>query len=143
MLQKLGNEHEQRYLQQLSEKAGFTVAKIGLNGSWEKAVAKTKEAIRSGVDAIYQAAFLYGSWRGLSDFLIRVPTRSNILDWSYEVVETKLARSTKAGAIVQLCFYSDMLRRIQGIEPQWMHVVLGGGADPEPFAVQGYIAYFR
>ena len=49
--------------------------------------------------------------------------------WSYEVVETKLARSTKATALVQLCFYSDLLARIQGVEPQWMHVVLGGAAS--------------
>ena len=63
--------------------------------------------------------------------------------WSYEVVETKLARSTKATALVQLCFYSDLLSRIQGVEPQWMHVVLGGAASPERFQVQRYIAYFR
>ena len=63
--------------------------------------------------------------------------------WSYEVVETKLARSTKATALVQLCFYSDLLSRIQGVEPQWMHVVLGGTASPERFQVQRYIAYFR
>jgi uncharacterized protein len=58
-------------------------------------------------------------------------------------VETKLARSTKATALVQLCFYSDLLSRIQGVEPQWMHVVLGGTATPERFQVQRYIAYFR
>src|SRR5262249_8501242 len=55
----------------------------------------------------------------------------------------KLARSTKATALVQLCFYSELLARIQGIEPQWMHVVLGGAAKPERFQVQHYIAYFR
>jgi uncharacterized protein len=59
------------------------------------------------------------------------------------VVETKLARSTKATALVQLCFYSDLLSQIQGVEPQWMHVVLGGTATPERFQVQRYIAYFR
>jgi uncharacterized protein len=54
-----------------------------------------------------------------------------------------MARSTKATAVVQLCFYSDLLARIQGTEPQWMHVVLGGTAIPERFQVQRYIAYFR
>jgi predicted RecB family nuclease len=142
MLQRLGNEHEQRHLRQLEED-GLTIAKIGLGGSWESAVAETEKAIRSGADAIYQATFLDAEWRGRSDFLIRVNTRSELGDWSYEVVETKLARSTKAGAIVQLCFYSDLLRKMQGIEPQWMHVVLGGDAEPEKFSVQHYIAYFR
>lgn len=59
------------------------------------------------------------------------------------MVETKLARSTKAGALVQLCFYSDLLTEIQGIESQAMHVVLGGASDPEVFSVARYIAYFR
>jgi predicted RecB family nuclease len=58
-------------------------------------------------------------------------------------VETKLARSTKATALVQLCFYSDFLSRMQGVEPQWMHVVLGGAATPERFQLQRYSAYFR
>jgi predicted RecB family nuclease len=36
-----------------------------------------------------------------------------------------------------------LLSRIQGAEPQWMHVVLGGLVAPEKFQVQRYIAYFR
>src|SRR5207302_1988203 len=36
-----------------------------------------------------------------------------------------------------------LLSRIQGVEPQWMHVVLGGAATPEQFQVQRYMAYFR
>jgi predicted RecB family nuclease len=63
--------------------------------------------------------------------------------FSYEVVETKLARSTKARAILQLCFYSELLSKIQGIRPDWMHVVLGGGAKPDKFLVSRYIAFFR
>jgi len=103
----------------------------------------TVEAMRSGAGVIYQATFLDGQWRGRADFLIRVETPSSLGPWSYEVVDTKLARSTKAGAVVQLCFYSDLLSRIQNLEPQSMHVVLGGGTNPEPFPVQRYIAYYR
>lgn len=143
LLQKLGLEHELRYLHQLAEKSGRAMAKINLSSSWEDAVAETTQAIRRGVDAVYQATFLDVPWSGRSDFLVRVNTPSALGSWSYEVVETKLARSTKAGAIVQLCFYSDLLSRIQGVEPQLMHVVLGGGSAPERFAVQHYIAYFR
>ena len=63
--------------------------------------------------------------------------------WSYEVVDTKLARSTKSGAVIQLCFYSDLLSRIQELEPERMYVVLGGGVKAEEFVVQRYIAYYR
>jgi predicted RecB family nuclease len=143
LLRTLGIEHEQRYLRELSEQDGSSIAQIAIGGSWKDAVAKTVEALREGVDAVYQATFLDGQWGGRADFLIRVNTPSDLGSWSYEVVETKLARSTKATALIQLCFYSDLLSRIQGTEPQWMHVVLGGTAATERFQVQHYIAYFR
>ncbi len=143
LLRKLGLDHERQYLRQLSEKNSLTVVQINVSSSWDAAAAETVQAIRRGADAIYQATFLDGPWGGRSDFLVRVNKPSSLGAWSYEVVETKLARSTKAGAIVQLCFYSDLLSRIQGVEPQLMHVVLGGGALPERFPVQHYVAYFR
>jgi predicted RecB family nuclease len=143
LLRTLGIEHEQRYLRELTGKGGLSIAQIATSGNWKDAVAETVQALRQGADVVYQATFLDGQWGGRSDFLVRVNTPSALGSWSYEVVETKLARSTKATALVQLCFYSDLLARIQGTEPQWMHVVLGGTADPEPFRVQRYVAYFR
>jgi len=143
LLRKLGLEHEQKYLCELGEKHGLAVSQIDINGRWEDAVAETNRAMREGVDAIYQPTFLDAPWGGRADFLVRVNTPSALGSWSYEVVETKLARSTKATALVQLCFYSELLSRIQGVEPRWMHVVLGGTASPEPFQVQRYIAHFR
>ena len=143
LLQKLGLEHEQRYLRQLAEKDGLAIIETDVSSSWKNAVSDTVEAMRQGVDAVYQATFLEGPWGGRPDFLVRVETPSLLGPWSYEAVETKLARSTKAGAIVQLCFYSDLLSRIQGVEPKFMHVVLGGQSAPQRFAVQRYIAYFR
>jgi predicted RecB family nuclease len=143
LLQRLGLAHEQRYLRELVEKNGLVIVQIAVNGRWEDAAAETVRALREGVDAVYQATFLEGRSGGRSDFLIRVDKPSALGLWSYEVVETKLAHSTKATALVQLCFYSDLLARIQGVEPHWMHVVLGGGAIPERFQVQRYIAYFR
>jgi predicted RecB family nuclease len=143
LLRALGLEHEQRYLRELAEKGGLAITEIAVNGNWKDAVAETVQALRQGVDAVYQGTFLDAPWGGRSDFLVRVNTPSALGSWSYEVVEAKLARSTKATAVVQLCFYSDLLSRIQGVEPQWMHVVLGGTAAPERFQVQRYIAYFR
>jgi predicted RecB family nuclease len=143
LLRKLGLEHEQQYLRKLTDTDGLAIAQITVDAIWKDAVAETVQALHEGVDAVYQATFLDGPWGGRSDFLVRVNTPSPLGSWSYEVVETKLARSTKATAVVQLCFYSELLSRIQGVEPQWMHVVLGGTAAPERFQVQRYIAYFR
>jgi len=135
LLRKLGLEHERRYLRQLAEMDGLTIVQIDVNGPWEAAVSETVQAMRRGADAIYQATFLDGALGGRSDFLVRVSKPSALGSWSYEAVETKLARSTKAGALIQLCFYSGLLSRIQDVEPHWMHIVLGGGAKPERFPV--------
>src|SRR6185295_14051246 len=107
------------------------------------AAAATIEAIRGGADVIYQPVFLDEQWYGRADFLRRVDKPSSLGPFSYEVVETKLARSTKARAIIQLCFYSDRLAEIQGVVPDYMHVVLGGAAKPEKFFVHRYLAFFR
>jgi predicted RecB family nuclease len=139
---RLGQAHEQAYLTQLTEQ-GLTIVEIPADGSRRDAAARTVEAIRGGAEVIYQATFLDDQWYGRADFLIRVDKPSELGAFSYEVVETKLARSTKARAIIQLCFYSDLLSRIQGVVPDYMHVVLGGGAKPEKFFVQRYLAFFR
>ena len=142
LLRKLGQEHEQRYLDQL-KREGQEVVQIDHAVRWTQGIAETLKAMRDGVDVIYQSVFLDSSWGGRPDFLRKVSSPSVLGNWSYEVVETKLARSTKAGALVQLCFYSDMLSRVQGTDPRLVHVVLGGLAEPERFAVHKYAAYFR
>jgi uncharacterized protein len=143
LLKELGLAHEHAYLHYLAEDRGLQISKISDDISWNEAAAQTVAAIRGGAEVIYQATFLGEQWRGRADFLIRVDKPSDLGAWSYEVVETKLARSTKARATIQLSFYSDLLAAIQGVEPDYMHVVLGGGAQPEKFSVQRYLAYFR
>ena len=64
--------------------------------------------------------------------------------WSYEVADTKLARKAKAGALLQMCVYSDLLAQVQGVQPPWMEVALGGSARAiERFRVADYMAYYR
>ena len=143
LLKELGLRHEQSYLDHLVNVQGLKVVRIPTNVSWAEAVAQTTDALRRGVSAIYQATFLHGPWHGRSDFLIRVEKPSALGDWSYEPLETKLSRSTKAGALIQLCFYSDLLLQIQEVQPDWMHIVLGRTKSAESHAVGQYIAYFR
>ena len=142
MLRKLGLEHEQKYLDELKAR-GLKVVEIPTDVSWSEAAVATREAMVQGVDVIYQATFIQEPWAGRADFLIRVETPSELGAWSYEVVETKLAKSTKARALIQLWLYSELVAAIQGQVPERMHVVLGRGAQPEEFSVQRYLAYFR
>src|SRR5215831_727285 len=142
LLRHLGLEHERAYLAQLKS-LGLRIREISTEIPWLDAANATREAMAEGVDVIYQATFLQEPWGGRADFLRRVETPSSIGDWSYEAVETKLAKSTKARALIQLCLYSELVAAIQGREPESMHVVLGRGADPEVFSTQRYLAYFR
>ena len=48
-------------------------------------------------------------------------------DGTYEALDTKLARSAKPAYILQLLFYNEQLARIQGREPERIHVLLGNG----------------
>lgn len=143
LLIRLGLAHEEAYLRHLAEEQNLQIARIPSDISWKDAAAQTVAAIRGGAEVIYQATLLVEQWQGRADFLIHVDKPSVLGLWSYEAVETKLARSTKARAIIQLCFYSDLLSTIQGVVPEYMHVVLGGGAQPEKFSVHRYLAYFR
>ena len=63
-------------------------------------------------------------------------------DGTYEAVDTKLARSAKPAYILQLCFYSEQLARIQGVEPAWIHVLLGSG-ERQSFRPSEFAAYAR
>ncbi len=143
VLRQLGARHEQGYLCHLTVDKGLDVAKIPSDVSWAEGAAQTLDALRRGASVLYQATFQNGPWFGRADFLIRVPKPSLLGAWSYEPLETKLALSTKAGALVQLCFYAHLLSQIQGVQPEWVHTVLGRGTEAEKYPLAQYIAYFR
>lgn len=150
VIQQRGLEHERRFLADL-EAAGRRATRIEPDETIDdraerlrRAAAQTEEAIRRGDDVIYQATFFDGRWLGLADFLLRVETPSELGPWSYEVADTKLARHTKASALLQICSYIEQLTRIQGLQPEWMHVALGGSARAlERHRVTDYMAYYR
>src|SRR5262249_7859262 len=102
-----GREHEAAYLQRLKDE-GKTVVEVSLEPDldWERAASETVEAMRAGVEVVYQAVLVADRWRGVADFLQRVDLPSRLGSWSYEALDTKLARTAKPAYILQLCFYS-------------------------------------
>jgi uncharacterized protein len=136
LVKRKGDEHEKAYLAAL-EAAGREVVTIPFHDlDFERAAAETEEAIGNGADVIYQACFVDGDWRGFADFVERHP------DGRYEVVDTKLARHSKPAYVLQLCFYSEQVGRIQGSIPEHMHVVLGS-RDRDTLRVGDFLAYYR
>ena len=145
LLARKGDEFEQRYLEALKAE-GRDVAEIA-NGDGSRealldSVAHTEEAMRSGTEIVYQATFFRDGLRGHADFLFRVDRPSGLGDFSYEVADTKLARRAKPYFILQLCFYSELLAAVQGIEPERIHVILGNG-ERRSFRLAEFAAYFR
>lgn len=128
LLQRLGVAHELAYLERLKSE-GKTVAEIPAHLDLPERVARTLQAMREGIEVIYQGALIDGSWHGYSDFLLKVEgVQSGLGSFAYEVADTKLARTAKAKHIVQLCVYADLLKAVQGIDPPSLHVVLGDGS---------------
>ena len=80
-----GLEHEKKYLESLRAE-GRSIVEIetvfDTNGR-RRAEAETVEAMRSGVDVVYQGTFFDGAWGGQADFLLRVETPSLFGGWSY------------------------------------------------------------
>jgi uncharacterized protein len=149
LIAKRGDEHERRYLARLEAESRHVAriegdATIPWGDQIRQKAAATEEALRRGDDVVYQATFFDGRWLGFADFLIRVEKPSDLGAWSYEVVDTKLARHVKASALLQICSYVAQLTRVQGMEPEYMHVALGGSAGAvERHRVADYMAYYR
>ena len=60
---------------------------------------------------------------GRADILRRVDVPSALGEWSYEAIDTKLARETRGGTILQLSLYSGLVGAVQGKLPEYMYVV--------------------
>lgn len=127
---QLGLAHEQRVLEHLRE-THHDVAEIPdpskgdgdyldkLQHSHELTV----EALTARRKVIFQAAFYREEFQGFADFLI----------WHdegyYQVVDTKLARSAKVTALLQLAAYAEQLRLIDiPVGPQ-VSLWLGDGSE--------------
>lgn len=143
VLLERGVVHERKYLEHLRA-TGCQVVEIDRAGEPEVQAEESIDTMRAGADVIVQAVFLRDRWSGRADFLKRVEGESVLGAWSYEVIDTKLARRTKGSTILQLCLYADLLSSIQGRLPEFMHVVApGSGYEPQSFRTASYSAYYR
>ena len=143
VLVERGRQHEQAYLDHLRSQGllATTIDGIGIDSV---SIAATLRAMKSGAPVIAQAAFRTDQWGGRADVLLRVEKASTLGSWSYEVVDTKLAQETKGGTVLQLCLYSDLLAKAQGLAPELAYVVTPETAFvPQPYRVSAFAAYYR
>jgi len=142
LLKERGLEHEKNYVEKLQAQGREVVDLRDYMD--EERVVRTLEAMRAGVGVIVQAALRDGRWFGKPDVLFRVNTPSNLGPYSYEAVDTKLARETRGGTVLQLALYSELLGKAQGHLPEHFRVVTPDPEEPEQvYRVHDFGAYCR
>lgn len=123
----LGHEHEQRHLAEIREDTEVTVigrpayTVTGLTAAAEHTMA----AVRRGDPVIYQAAMFDGRFAGFADFLT---LQAGPGGGRYRLRDTKLARSVKVEALLQLAAYADALATAGVPVAEEVDLVLGDGA---------------
>ncbi|MGW4096944.1 TM0106 family RecB-like putative nuclease [Mycobacterium sp. NPDC004974] len=134
---QLGGEHEQRHLEDLRAHSEVTVigrptyTAAGLTTAAEA----TLEAAQRRDPAIYQAAMFDGRFAGFADFLIWDGQR-------YRLRDTKLSRSVKVEALLQLAAYADVLSGAGVPVADEVDLVLGDGAISS-YRVDELLAVYR
>ena len=143
ILRERGDRHEKAFIEHLKDQ-GISAVEIDGIDITPASVSATRAAMASGAEIIIQAALKNGRWVGRADILRRVETPSDLGSWSYEIIDTKLARETKAGSVLQLCLYADLLEKAQGVAPEYIYVVAPWSEfEPQQFRFADYAAYFR
>lgn len=130
LVRERGERHEAAQLARLGAKCGGHVDLSSQNTpctrkELEAAAAATAAAMRDGAPLIYQADFFDGRWQGRTDFLRRIDRASDLGNYAYEVLDTKLAKHVKPSVVHQLSLYNRMLAEAQGLDARFAHVVLG------------------
>ncbi|MEZ0341834.1 TM0106 family RecB-like putative nuclease [Mycobacterium sp. pV006] len=123
----LGDEHERRHLDQLRGDVDVTVigrppyTLAGLSAAAEQ----TLRAVERGAPVIYQAAMFDGRFVGFADFLLREDGPDGP---RYRLRDTKLARSVKVEALLQMAAYAQTLIHADVAVADEVDLVLGDGA---------------
>ena len=144
----LGNAYERRVLDRY--RAETTVAEISLTSAkdleaLDVAAQATLNAFASRADVVYQATFhergvsvdgLEIAFLGFADFIVLTP------DGEYKVQDTKLARSARVTALLQLAAYEEQLQRL-GIPTADTVELLLGDASVSVHAVKDIAPVFR
>jgi predicted RecB family nuclease len=135
----LGHEQERRELERLRHQFGDAVAVIGRPAytvaGLTAAAAATRRAIANRAPVVYQAAMFDGRFVGFADFLVEDGD-------SYRVIDTKLARSPKVTALLQVAAYADALTHSGVLVAPEAELHLGDGTVV-PYRVCDLIPVYR
>lgn len=144
-VQKRGYEHESSYVDHLITH-GLSVKRLDteVKEEFQSGYDRTITAMKEGYDVIVQATLKMDQYFGRADVLRKVSRPSSLGNYSYEVLDTKLSKETKATSVLQLCLYSEMLAKMQELEPEYLYIVTPGkNFVPEQYRLDEFNAYYR
>jgi len=120
-----GNIHEEDYFKILKDKYAKIINIKPLKLTQQEKFIKTLESMKEGFDVIRGGYLVHEEWLGEFDFLIKVKDlKSNLGDYSYEVIDTKNSLKIKVDHVIQVAMYSYLLEQVQGVLPNNFHIVL-------------------
>lgn len=124
---KLGDVHELKVLEAYRERFGSDavreVSKVSSAdaSSLADVVAESQAALRSDARVVFQAAFSTDDFVGFADFLLRED------DGRWRVQDSKLARTARVTALMQLAAYVDQLDGLGIPRSDQVDLILGDG----------------
>ena len=118
--------HELNYFKELSKKyKKIKNIKNLKNLSRKEKISETIKALNNGYELIYGGWLQSGKWSGEIDFLeINTKKKSNLGNWSYEVIDTKYSSRVKSDHIYQVSLYSFLINEAQGFLPENFYILL-------------------
>ena len=135
-----GEDHEKEILRDLqNQDLSITVIE---RSDRLTMVNDTLEAMKKGVDIIYQGAVSNDHFYGRVDFLVREQIPSKLGDYSYQVWDAKLSKSIKSEHILQLCCYAEMISDITGNRPERGYVITGDKSKEE-ILFDNYLSFYE
>jgi len=137
---KYGIEHETKHFKLFKNKNNPSVT-INDKLTDEKRFEATKQALTKGYKLIYKAYFIEKNFRGEADFLLRVNTKSDLGNYSYEVYDTKITKNLRPKHVLQITGYSYLLGKLQNLLPRHMYLIDGNNKFNR-YKVNEFIDYF-
>ena len=108
-------------------------------GDFESGADQTLTFMRDGVEGVTQAVLIEDARLGIPDLLRREPGDSDFGDYHYVVGDIKSSGRPRSDQVLQVAFYSRMLARLQGRDPEYGYLILKTGEEHR-FALSDYSA---
>mgnify|MGYP003327388584 CR=1 FL=1 len=135
-----GDIHEEKLFNDLRNEVDTSI--IIVDSDPDDMFVATKEAMRNGIDLIYQGALKDDTFFGRADFLFKVEGHSGFGNYCYEIWDAKLANKSKPQYLLQLCCYSELLSSLQQkLTPSC--VLVYGNSERERFNIGEYFTFYR